>query len=310
LTDVTIAGSGIIDGAGGKWWVPAEEARRKVSGYTLPRPNLIVLTRVKNLVVRDVTIQNSPKFHLVPTECEDVLITNVTFFAPPGAANTDAIDPSISRRVLITKCLIDVGDDNVAIKSGKKIAGREFACEDITITDCVCKHGHGISIGSETVGGVRNVTVRNCTLEGTDNGLRIKSYRGRGGVVENIVYENITMKGMSPTALTITSYYPRIPATDEAKPVTDETPLFRNIRISNVKGTATQAAGVIVGLPEGIATNIVLENVELTAPAGLTIRNARSVRLNNVRVTVEHGEPYIVENSEIEGLPGKKPDAK
>jgi polygalacturonase len=147
-------------------------------------------------------------------------------------------------------------------------------------------------------------------FEGTDNGLRIKSYRGRGGVVENIVYENITMKGMSPTALTITSYYPKIPATDEAQPVTDETPLFRNIRISNVKGTATQAAGVIVGLPEGIATNIVLENVELTAPAGLKIRNARSVRLSNVRVTVEHGEPYIVENSEVEGLPGKKPDAK
>src|SRR4030095_9356869 len=103
--------------------------------------------------------------------------------------------------------------------SGKKIPGREFACEDITITDCFCKHGHGISIGSETVGGVRNVTVRNCTFEDTDNGLRIKSYRGRGGLVENIIYENISMKRMSPTAITITCYYPKIPATDEAKPL-------------------------------------------------------------------------------------------
>jgi polygalacturonase len=308
LTDVTIAGNGIIDGSGGKWWVPAEEARRKTSGYTLPRPRLIALTRVNNLLVRDVTLQNSPTFHLVPTECEDVVITNVTFSAPAGSANTDAIDPSVSRRVLITKCLIDVGDDNVAIKSGRKIEGREFACEDITITDCVCKHGHGISIGSETVGGVRNVTIRNCTFEDTDNGLRIKSYRGRGGVVENIVYENITMKRMNPTAITITCYYPKIPATDEAQPVTGETPLFRNIRISNVKGTATKAAGVIVGLPESIATNIVLENVELTAPAGLMIRNARGVRLKNVKVTVEKGEPFLVENSEVEGLPGVKGD--
>lgn len=306
LTDVTIAGNGIIDGSGERWWVPAEEARRKTPGYTLPRPRLIVLTRVRNLVVRDLTLQNSPTFHLVPTECEDVVITNVTFLAPAGSANTDAIDPSVSRRVLITKCLIDVGDDNVAIKSGRKIEGREFACEDITITDCVCKHGHGISIGSETVGGVRNVTVRNCTFEDTDNGLRIKSYRGRGGVVENIVYENITMKGMNPTAITITCYYPKIPATDEAQPITDETPKYRNIRITNVKGTATKAAGVIVGLPESIATNIVLENVEVTAPVGLAIRNAKGVRLKNVKVTVEKGEPFIVENSEVEGLPGGK----
>jgi polygalacturonase len=102
LEDVTIAGRGTIEGSGAVWWEAAEEARRKVSGYTLPRPNLIVLTRVKNLVVRDVTIQNSPKFHLVPTECDDVLITNVTILAPEGAANTDAIDPSVSRRVTIT----------------------------------------------------------------------------------------------------------------------------------------------------------------------------------------------------------------
>src|SRR5207253_753065 len=137
--------------------------------------------------------QNSPTFHLVPTDCEDVVITNVTIKAPPHSPNTDAIDPSISRRVLITKCLIDVGDDNVAIKSGKKIERRQFACEDITITDCIFKHGHGVSVGSETVGGVRNLLVKNCTFEQSDNGLRIKSPRGRGGAVENIVYSNITM---------------------------------------------------------------------------------------------------------------------
>src|ERR1041385_2555071 len=132
LEDITITGPGTIDGSGEKWWGPAEEARRKHPGYTLPRPRLIVLTRVRNLRIQDVTLQNSPTFHLVPTECEDVIITNVTILAPAHSANTDAIDPSNSRRVLITHCLIDVGDDNVAIKSGRKVEGRDFGCEDIT----------------------------------------------------------------------------------------------------------------------------------------------------------------------------------
>ena len=306
LENITIAGNGVIDGSGEKWWGPAEEARRKQPGYTLPRPRLIVLTRVRHLRVQDVTLQNSPTFHLVPSECEDVVITNVTILAPAHSANTDAIDPSASRNVLITRCFIDVGDDNLAIKSGRKIEGREFACEDIVIENCTMKHGHGISIGSETVGGVRNVTVRNCTLEDTDNGLRIKSPRGRGGRVENILYTNITMKGMSPTAITITTYYPKIPASDEAQAITAETPMFRDIRISHVKGTATRAAGVIVGLPESMVSNVVLDHVELTAPEGLTIRNAKGVQLKDVKIKVSRGEKIVVQDAEVEGLPEAK----
>ena len=302
LEDVTIAGSGTIEGSGAVWWEAAEEARRKVSGFTLPRPNLIVLTRVKNLVVRDVTIQNAPKFHLVPTECDDVLITNVTILAPERAANTDAIDPSVSRRVTITKCLIDVGDDNVAVKSGKRLDGREFAVEDLTVTDCTFKHGHGMSIGSETVGGVKNVLVRNCTFENTDNGIRIKSDRKRGGTVENVVFEDLTMKDVRG-AITITSYYPRIPATDTAQPVTDTTPKYKNITIRNLTATSSRGAGVIVGLPESYIENMLLENVSITAEqTGLEIRNAKGVRFKNVRVTAKRGEPFIVKDAEVTGL--------
>ena len=123
LTDIIICGQGTIDGSGAKWWIPAEAARRKKSGYTLPRPNLIVLTRVKHLEVTGITLKNSPKFHLVPDDCQDVLIAGVTILAPEHAANTDAIDPSSCRNVLITNCTIDVGDDNVAIKAGKKWRG-------------------------------------------------------------------------------------------------------------------------------------------------------------------------------------------
>lgn len=302
LEDVTIAGNGTIEGSGTVWWEAAEDARRKVSGYTLPRPNLIVLTRVKNLVVRDVTIQNAPKFHLVPTECDDVLITNVTILAPERAANTDAIDPSVSRRVTITKCLIDVGDDNVAVKSGKRMDGREFAVEDLTVTDCTFKHGHGMSIGSETVGGVKNVLVRNCTFEETDNGIRIKSDRKRGGTVENLVCENITMKDVRG-AITITSYYPRIPETDEAQPVTETTPKYKNITIRNLTATSSKSAGVIVGLPESYIENVLLENVTIEAEqGGLEIRNAKGVTFKNVKVTAKKGEPIIVKDAEVVGL--------
>ena len=119
---------------GAKWWIPAEAARQKMPGYTLPRPRLILLDGCKNVRVEGITLLNSPTFHLVPHDCENVRIENITILAPPGSPNTDGIDPSISRHVYIAGCHIDVGDDNIAIKSGRKIPGREFACEDIVVT--------------------------------------------------------------------------------------------------------------------------------------------------------------------------------
>ena len=245
---------------------------------------------------------NSPKFHFVPTDCDGMVIDGVTVLSPEGAANTDAIDPSNSRNVKITRCLIDVGDDNVAIKSGKKVEGREFACENIEISDCTFKHGHGVSIGSETVGGIRNVVVKNCTFEETDNGIRIKSDRTRGGTVENLICEDITMKDVRG-AITITSYYPKIPATDSAQPVTDKTPKYKNITIRNLKATSSKAAGVIVGLPESPIENVRLESVTIDAEqSGLEIRNAKGVQLKNVKVTAKKGEPLIVKDAEVAGL--------
>jgi polygalacturonase len=302
LSGVSIAGKGTVDGSGARWWAPAEEARRKVSGYTLPRPNLIRLLNCNHLKVTGVTLQNSPKFHLVPENCDDVLIEGVTILAPAGAANTDAIDPTACRHVIITNCMIDVGDDNVAIKTSRKLENREYACEDLNISGCVFKHGHGMSIGSETGGGVHNVFVRNCAFEGTENGIRIKSPRGKGGVVDNIVCEDITMKDVVG-AITITAYYPRIPATDAAQAATDATPRFRNIRISNLKATSSANAGVIIGLPESLIQGVVLENVRISAAGGgLQIRNAKGVQLKNVQVTPGTGLPVIIENAQVEGL--------
>jgi polygalacturonase len=251
----------------------------------------------------------------VPTECEGVVISNVTILAPEHAANTDAIDPSSCKNVLITKCRIDVGDDNVAIKAGKKLAEREFASEDITVTDCTFLHGHGMSIGSETAGGVRNVTVRNCTFENTENGLRIKSQRGKGGIVENISYSDITMKNVNP-AITLTCYYMNNSAGDTARPagagsnstpaIASNTPVYRNIHISNLKATCPQVAGIITGLPESMVSNVVLDNVHITAETGMVIRNAKGIQFKNSTISVKAGPRFSAENAEVEGLENPK----
>ncbi len=316
LTDIVIHGQGTIDGSGAKWWIPAEAARRKEPGYTLPRPNLIVLTRVKHLEVAGVTLKNSPKFHLVPDNCQDVLIAGVTILAPEHAANTDAIDPSSCRNVLITNCTLAVGDDNVAIKAGKKIAGRAFACEDITVAGCTFLHGHGMSIGSETDGGVRNVVVKNCTFQDTENGLRIKSQRGKGGLVENVSYSDITMTNVDP-AITFTCCYlnnsakdavQSTPPKDAGTPSAGEKiPVYRDLRVSNLKATCQKSAGVILGLPESCISNVVFENVQISAHTGLAIRNAKGVQFNNSRVLAADGAAFSAENSQVEGLaPAKK----
>jgi polygalacturonase len=311
LADITITGKGTIDGNGAVWWGEAEKARQKVSGYTLPRPNLFTLQRCRNVKVTGITLQNSPKFHFVPTECEDVLVDGVTVLAPEGAANTDGIDPSNCRNVTIARCLIDVGDDNVAIKSGKKVEGREFGCENITVTGCTFKHGHGMSIGSETVGGVRQVLVKGCTFEDTDNGLRIKSRRGRGGKVQDITYTDCILKNCHP-AISIMSYYQntthgKFPSEDAAQPVNETTPSFRGITIRNVTGNSTSEVGLIVGLPESMVDAVALENVTISGKEGLIIANAKGVKLKNVKITSETGDPFVLHNAQVDGLPGAAP---
>jgi polygalacturonase len=301
LSDVAFTGQGTIDGAGAKWWVPAEEARRKTPGYTLPRPRLILLTGCKNVRVEGVTLANSPSFHFVPNDCENVVVDHVTITAPAHSPNTDGIDPSVSRHVRISHCRIDVGDDNIAIKSGREMPGREFGCEDITVTDCVFLHGHGLSIGSETPGGVRNLTVERCKFQDTENGIRIKSPRGRGGSVENLSYTDISMTNVDP-AITITCYYPKIPKEDTVQPVTPRTPSYRNIRIKNLTATCPRNAGVLVGLPESLISNVVLENVNISSATGLTVRNAKEIEFKNSRIIARQGAPIIVQDAEVVGM--------
>jgi polygalacturonase len=310
LTDVTFTGGGTIDGSGSVWWGEAEKAREKVPGYTLPRPNLIVLQRCRNVRMENITLQNSPKFNFGPDECEDVVVSNVTILNPERSANTDGIDPSNCKDVLITRCHIDTGDDNVAIKAGRKEPGREFACEDITVTDCTFLHGHGMSIGSETFGGVRNVLVKNCIFENTENGIRIKSQRGKGGLVEDITYQDIAMTNVDP-AVTFTCYYmyssakdpvqKPVPQDDTPRPMAVGTPVFRNIRISNLTATCARGAGTIIGLAESKISGVVFENVKISAASGLKVENAAGIEFKNSHITAAEGQAFLLQNAQVDG---------
>jgi lysophospholipase L1-like esterase len=303
LSDLTITGKGVIDGAGAAWWPAVREAKKNGKPEPRRRPRLVVLQNCDNLRVEGITLQNSPSFHLVPSDCDGVTITGVTIRAPADSPNTDATDPSACRHVVYSQCTFDVGDDNIAIKSGHKDAAHpNAAVEDFLVEDCTFLAGHGMSIGSETTGGVKNLLVRDCTFNGTTSGIRIKSDRTRGGVVDSCTYSNLTMTNVK-IPINITSYYPEIPTADAAQPVTDKTPLYRNLKIVNVTADSPQSAGFVIGLPESCVTNLVFENVKITAPKGLKVRNARAVEFTDSEIKVEHGGPLILEtNAEVSGL--------
>ena len=289
---ISITGEGVIDGAGESWWKEARTIRNAgVLGSGHPRPKLIIFDHCKHVRVEGVTIQNSPMWQLVPYYSDDVIIRNVRILAPPNSPNTDAIDPFSSSHVVIDHVYADVGDDNVAIKSGPiNSPGPDDPSRDITITDCTFLHGHGLSIGSEIAGGVQNIRAERIHFEGTDNGIRIKSNRDRGNDIGHFFFRDIEMKDVK-NALVISEYYPKVlpPATEAPQPVTRLTPHFHDIVLENVTATGSVSAGAIVGLPESPVLGVILRNVNLIAKTGLTIAYAE-VTGEHVTVQAETGE--------------------
>jgi polygalacturonase len=289
---VAITGEGVIDGNGESWWQEARAVRNAgVLGAGHPRPKLIIFDHCRHVRVEGVTIQNSPMWQLVPYYSDDVVIRNIRVLAPPRSPNTDAIDPFSSSHVVIDHVFADVGDDNIAIKSGPiNSPGPDDPTRDVTITDCTFMHGHGLSIGSEIAGGVQNVRAERIHFEGTDNGIRVKSNRDRGNDVSHLFFRDIEMKDVK-NALVISEYYPKIlpPDSETAQPVTRLTPHFHDIVLENVTATGSAMAGAIVGLPEAPISGVVLRNVKISAKTGLTIAYAE-VTGKNVTVQAETGE--------------------
>jgi polygalacturonase len=290
-SNIAIEGQGTIDGNGESWWEEVRAVKDKGVLGNHPRPKLIIFDHCKNVRVEGVTIQNSPMWQLVPYYTDGMVIRNVKILAPQHSPNTDAIDPFSSSNIIIDHVYADVGDDNVAIKSGPiNSPGPDDPSRNITITDCTFMHGHGLSIGSELAGGAQNIRAERIHFEGTDQGIRVKSNRDRGNDVGNFVFRDITMKDVK-TAILISEYYPKVlpPENEAPQAVGRLTPHFHDIVIENVTATGSKTAGVIIGLPESPVKNVVLNNVKLSAEEGLTICNAE-VTGKGVVVTPAKGE--------------------
>lgn len=303
VTDISITGQGTIDGNGKVWW-DAQLKRHKGTPED-PRPLLIDLTNSKNILIEGVTIQNSPMYNITTFLCDGLTVRNVSILNPGrGAPNTDGIDPFSTTHVLIEHTTIDTGDDNVAIKSGLVERGEpNLPSSDIVIRDCAFRNGHGLSIGSETAGGVQNVLVERVTFQGTRQGIRIKSARGRGNDLGNFIYRDITMNGVE-TPIQITAYYTGLVKDDAGQPVTEHTPRFHDITIERMTATGAKQAAMIMGLPESPIKNLVLKNVHIAASKGMFIQQA-DVTVSDVAITPSTGE--AIEYGVGVLINGKKP---
>lgn len=277
------------------------------------RPNLVLLTSCKNVLLEGVTFQNSPAWCLHPLMCENLTVRNVFVKNPWYAQNGDGIDAESCKNVLIENSVFDVGDDALCMKSGRDAEGRKRAMpiENVIIRNCTVYAAHGgFVIGSEMSGGARNIYVSNCSFIGTDIGLRFKTTRGRGGIVENIFIKDIYMKDIPAEAILFDMYYMAkdpVPLSGEKrelpkvemKPLDETTPVFRNFHISNVYCNGAAKGIFVRGLPEMHVKNIVLENMVLQADKGIDVQEASDISFKNITVLSSNTMPVVdVTNSD------------
>ena len=313
--------SGGVLSSDGKTWYPSLSYKKaqEISDMNVPvgtrsmadfeemkdflRPVMVSLIGCKKIMFDGPVFQNSPAWCIHPLMCEDLTVRNITVRNPWYSQNGDGIDIESCRNTLLYNSSFDVGDDAICIKSGKNEDGRKRGrpTENLVIRNCIVYHGHGgVTIGSEMSGGVRNVSASGCTFMGTDVGLRFKSNRGRGGIVENIWFSDILMTNIPTQAISFNLYYGGLSMSElleegknvetdtlDIPPVTEETPLFRNITIRNITCRGAQQAAYLQGLPELNLKNITLENLDITAENGLTCIDSKDVTIRNLRLHIE-----------------------
>ncbi len=271
------------------------------------RPNMLLITNCKYVLLEGVTFQNSPAWCLHPLMSEHLTVRNISVKNPWFAQNGDGIDVESCKNVLIENSVFDVGDDALCMKSGRDVEGRKrgMPTENVIIRGCTVYAAHGgFVIGSEMSGGVRNMYVSNCTFIGTDIGLRFKTTRGRGGVVENIFIKDIYMKDIPAEAILFDMYYmakdpvvllgekrelPKV----EFKPVDETTPVFKNFHISNVYCNGAEKGIFVRGLPEMHVKDMVLENMVLQAKKGIDVQEATGITFRNIKIISDETKPVV-----------------
>jgi len=310
--DIEISGTGTIDGQAtlSGWW--------SVSG-TSGKPYMMNFYHGAQILIKDVTLTRAPIMHIKinGSSCTNVTIQNITISTDSSDShNTDGIDVA-GNNILIKDSSISCGDDNIAASAN---------CANIVITNITFGAGHGMSIGGATSpGGVSNLLVINCTFNGTDNGIRIKSDNAwgsnvGGGPCQNLQYLNLGMTNVNNTAIMIYSYYNEVgtpisitPATAAGEIVTNlnSTPSYRNIIISNLNATVAGSgiAGIIWGRTELPATNIVMSRVNIKAAKSFDVYNAYQIQFADSTITTTTGgqQTFVLWNAGLvvtNSLPG------
>jgi polygalacturonase len=319
--NIAIRGDGHLEGQGKKWWdfmisvssqQPVDnkwqEIFRKENAALLAknayissknnflRPPMVTTYECKNVLIEGVSFSNPPFWTIMPAFTDNITITGVTIENPGDSPNTDGIDPSSCKNVHISNCHISVGDDCIVIKSGRDEDGREAdsPTENITITNCTMLKGHGgVVIGSEMSGGVKRVTISNCVFEGTDRGIRIKTMRGRGGVVEDIRVSNVTMYNMINEAILITLRY----QATQPEPLSERTPAVNNIQLSNINIRGAERPVAIYGLEERDVSQISFNDIQIFSTKGILLENSYGVSFHDIRMEIKEGSPLEAKDS-------------
>ena len=261
------------------------------------RPSFINPVKCTNVFIEGITVLYGPMWTVNPVYCENVIVRQVTVRTEGDYGHTpngDGVNPDSCKNVLIEYCDMDTGDDCFTIKSGRAEDGLRVGkpCENIVIRHCQGRQGHGgVVIGSETSGGIRNIFIHDCRFDGTDRGLRLKTARGRGAIIENIWVENVQMGEIVKEAIIVNTlrYTKRYPA----HPLTERTPTYRNLNFRNIKCQyANEAAIRIIGLPEKPMQGLRFENIAIRAKQGIQVQDAGDIRFNNVQVLAHTGPVF------------------
>jgi polygalacturonase len=294
---------GVVSSDGSMYWptrqaIEGEEYLKKLKGKKgstandyLPardfmRPTLLLITNSNHVLIDGPTFKNSPMYVINPRFCSNLIIRNVTVNNEYYAQNGDGIDLSSCRNAIVFHCTVNAGDDGICMKSshaGSKDAGDE-ALQNVIIAECIVYHAHGgFVIGSNTDGGMRNVYVTNCDFVNTDIGIRIKSARGRGGLVHDIYIDNVYMHDILNEAILFSTYYE-----DDKKlknvEVNERTPRFRDFYISNIFCNNAKTAISITGLPEMAVSSIHFSDMAISARGAVIATEAADISLKNVKI--------------------------
>jgi polygalacturonase len=309
-TNVAVTGNGTLNGNAAKWWKwkgkeTTEHFKMGAAGVPVAervfgtpeaaiRPSFLCLMNCRNILLDGFTIGSGPNWTIHPVYCENITIRGVT--VKTDGPNNDGIDPDSCRDVLIERCVFDTGDDCVVLKSGYNEDGWRVArpTENVIMRHCSSKQGHGgLVIGSEMSGGVRNVFMHDCEFDGTDRAIRIKSRRGRGGVVEKVYARDIKVSRMKYEVVILNMDY----TADKNAAANDQVPVFRDMSFERISGDGAPLAVRISGEPDSPIDNIRFTDLRLSSKRGVIARFIKGITFSKVRIDVSEGPLFELEDA-------------